>query len=110
MHDTGAILSVGGSCNGVLLAVEDMSCCSIISITYSFFFNKVIGGEGVITATYWRLGPNQDVLLLYNMTFSWQRGGRLEPSSLLLFQVMLLVLFKRDNLTPVASPRTGKKD
>ena len=39
-HDTGTILSVGGSCNGVLLAVEDMSCCSIISITYSFFFNK----------------------------------------------------------------------
>ena len=75
MHDTGAILSVGGSCNGVLLAVEDMSCCSIISITYSFFFNKVIGGEGVITATYRRLGPNQAVLLLYNMTFSWQREG-----------------------------------
>ena len=42
--------------------------------------------------------------------FLGKERGRLEPSSLLLFQVMLLVLFKRDNLTPVASPRTGKKD
>ena len=28
-----------------------------------------------MTATYQRLGPNQAVLLLYNMTFSWQREG-----------------------------------